>query len=291
MWIEHDEEGREWAHTERRVGGKTVDVRVPLAEYEREQRRLHAAKEKQAADKKAAKKQQAAAEADKRRAAKLASLTPLQATLILARRGNPQCLQQLRKALDEDPGLWRTFGNLTLQAQESWLRLVAGKNLHLLESLRRHFNAMRDSLSGTNASPLERVLADRIVICSLQAAYFDAIEGQNPGGQNARLDKYRAQRHDQANRQLLAAAKTLATVRQLTARTATIQVEMIHRSADNTPVPPMIIGAHGDQPGMQDTADDRFGTETANLINRIGKLNGHNRVSERLMPAGAGVEA
>ena len=50
--------------------------------------------------------------------AKKPNVTPLQATLILARRGNKKVLPQLRRALDEHPELWKHYGSLTLQAQE-----------------------------------------------------------------------------------------------------------------------------------------------------------------------------
>ena len=92
-------------------------------------------------------------------------------------------------------------------------------------------------LGGANAGALERILVDRILACHVAVLYFDSHEAQNPGGQNAKLDEYRMKRQDQAHGQFLSAAKTLAIVRQLAAKT--IQVELIQRPPVKVPVTPI----------------------------------------------------
>jgi hypothetical protein len=219
-------------------------------------------------------------------------ITPLEATLILAKRGRREILPKLREVLNKDPELWRTYGNLTLQAQESWIRLIAGKDLLLAESLRRHLDQRRSELAGANASPLERLLADRLLACEIQVLYFDAHEGEHPGGQNAKLDEYRLKRQDQAQRQLIAAAKALAAVRQVVSRTVILGV--IHQPAV-APIAPIIAGpVNADQPAKGNGHDERA---TGKAINGTAKpvnghrLNGHNRLAHLLgaTPAGESV--
>jgi hypothetical protein len=227
---------------------------------------------------------QAAEEAKERRAALLAAITPLQATLILARRGNLECLPQLRKVLDEHPELWQGVGDLTRHAQESWLTLLADKNLHIAESMRRHLASMRSELAGAGASPLDHLLIDRILACYVQVSYFDIHEGQNPSGQNIKFDKYRMHRQDQAHRQFLSAVKQLATVRQLAAKT--IQIEWVNPPTTPPSKAPIVPDAHGECQPTVDTPADGFNLDIAKSGNRVARFHGHNRISDRLAPVG-----
>jgi hypothetical protein len=157
---------------------------------------------------------------------------------------------------------------LNLQAQESWLTLIAGKDLLLAESTRRYLDARRSELAGANPSPLERLLADRVLACEVQLLYFDAHEGQNPGGQNSKLDEYRMKRHDQASRQLFAAAKTLATVRQLMSRTVVFSVVQQQPPAPSVPgfIPGVKVG--------EDSATATSAVAPTMAANRLGKSSG-----------------
>ena len=221
--------------------------------------------------------------------AKKLDISPLQATILLAQRGRKEILPKLREALDNSPELWRHFGSLTLQAQASWIHLIAGKDLYLAEALRCHLDSMREDLAGPNASSLERLMVDRILACHVQVLYFEAHEAQNPGGRNPKLDQYLLTRQDQAHRQFLSAVKTLATVRQLAART--IQVELIHTPVGQACTKPIIASpANGDQPGMdnvQTTEPKKMPVNGVNRINGMG-MNGHqNRFGSVLEPATA----
>ena len=118
MIIEHDANDREWVLTTKVVDGKTAFVQMPLEEFEREQEATQMAVEKHAAEEKTEKERLVADEEQKKRAAILAAMTPLDATLMSARRGDKTILPLLRQFLDEHPELWQHFGDLTLQAQE-----------------------------------------------------------------------------------------------------------------------------------------------------------------------------
>lgn len=142
-------------------------------------------------------------------------ITPLEATLTLARRGRKEILPRLRQVLDESPELWRHFGNLNLQSQEAWIHLVAGKDLYLIESLRRHLDELRRELAGQGATPLDKLLIDRILACHVQTLFFAAHEANHWDAAMTRLNRYRADRQAQAHKQFLSAIKMLATIRKL----------------------------------------------------------------------------
>ena len=288
MIVESDGNGREWVRVFREVDGKTVYTRILLEQYEREQEAIRVAEKKRAAEEEAERERRAAEEEQARRAAKLAALTPLDAMLIAARRGCKEILPKLRQTLKEHPELWQHFGNLALQTQESWLQLVSGRDLLLAEAMRRHLDAMRNELAGPKPSPLDKLLVDRILACHTQLLYFEAMETTDPTAEYMRVARYRMDRRDQAHRQFLSAVKMLATVRNLVARTNVIQIELLHPPMAPSPASPVVPSTNGEQPQMHSRhvngVTNRFNIDATELVN------GRNRVSEMLTPAGAGVD-
>ena len=55
-------------------------------------------------------------------------MTPLQATLVLARRGNQQILSQLRRTLDDHPEIWKANGDLAKLLEQTWIERIGGPN-------------------------------------------------------------------------------------------------------------------------------------------------------------------
>ena len=116
--------------------------------------------------------------------------------------------------LDAHPEAWSSYGDLARRAKAAWLDLMAGEDLLLRESVSRHLETIEADLGLAQASPLEKLLIERITACWLQTHYAEAafirMEGSN-GTAPARLLK----RQDKAQRQLLAAIKQLALLRKL----------------------------------------------------------------------------
>lgn len=131
-----------------------------------------------------------------------------------AEQGDYTVLGELRKLLHDNPTLWQSYGDLSAQAEASLIQLAAGKNLLLAESLLLKTEAMKEELAGPAASPLERLLATRVVACWLQTSHLDALVAQSRDGNPVRA-KVLMQLQDAAHRRQLSAAKTLATVRKL----------------------------------------------------------------------------
>ena len=148
--------------------------------------------------------------------------------------------------------------------------------------MRRHLDAMRGELAGPKPSPLDKLLVDRILATHVQLLYFEAMETSDPTAENMRVARYRMERQDQAHRQFLSSVKMLATVRNLVARTQTIQVQLVNPPMTHSAVAPIVGGVvNGEQPVADSTRATRF-----NGVNRIvGKLNGHQeRFGELLEP-------
>jgi len=135
----------------------------------------------------------------------------LQCMLQQAREGDAAVLPELRRVLDHGPEIWQQASDLARQLESKILKLFAGKDLVLAESLKRRLDALRTELVGDADSPLERQLAERVVTCWLYSAYLDQLAVQSTA-EFAPESKAVQKCHDSAQRQYLAALRTLAAV-------------------------------------------------------------------------------
>jgi hypothetical protein len=131
-----------------------------------------------------------------------------------AEQGDASAMPELRVALDANPWVWERYGDLGRQSQAAWLRLLAGPNLMLHESTRRKAEQLRAELAGPGSSPLETLLAERVVACWLQVHYADAsyaqLKGTTPAQHTAAL-----RRQNSAQQRYLQSMRALATIRKL----------------------------------------------------------------------------
>jgi hypothetical protein len=151
----------------------------------------------------------------------------------LADQGDARAGKALIEAYDKVPRLWERLTGLQENAERSWVDLTApdrpGQEF-TRTAIRRELDRRRREISGATPSPLERLLVDRVVLCWLQAAYADAHHAQRlaaPGGISFRESEYLQRRSERAQRQLLRAVQTLATVRRLL--TPTVQVNIAEK--------------------------------------------------------------
>jgi hypothetical protein len=131
-----------------------------------------------------------------------------------AEKGDVTVLPLLRRVLDESPGLWQGYGDLSLQAQGAMVKLAGGDNLLMCESTMRKLSALKSELMGESTSALEKLLVGRVTACWLQVNYYDALWTQNKQCSPAQT-KLLQHQQDAAHRRYLSAIKTLATVRKL----------------------------------------------------------------------------
>ena len=133
-----------------------------------------------------------------------------------AQQGDMTVLPLLREAREGVPPLWQEYGDLAAQAQEAWLQLLAGADYLLVESVRLKLGALRQELGTEGASPLEKLLIERVVACWLQTHYADALYAQAKGPSSTpSVRQELMKRQESSQRRYLAAIKQLALVRKL----------------------------------------------------------------------------
>ena len=131
-----------------------------------------------------------------------------------AEQGDRAVLLQLRAALDANSSIWQSYGDLAAHAEASLIELAAGPNLLMALSLQRRLKALKDELGGESPSALDRLLAERVAACWLQASFYDGLLAQAREASEGRL-RMLQRLQDAAHRRFLAAAKTLAVVKKL----------------------------------------------------------------------------
>lgn len=209
---------------------------------------------------------------------------PLQAVLARARAGDGTVLPELKRVLDEHPSIWQDCYQLVSMVEQGWLDRIAGKNLLLSQSVRRHVEQMKLDLAGPSPTPLEKVLAERIAAAWLGVQYAELAEatGDDGGGKVAQM---RLRRLDAAHKRFLSATKALAVARRLTAGLR-IEINHTHGSSANAPegvgraATPARAGRSGGVGGPAD--DDPVADRLRGLVReRVG--------TEAALAAGAGV--
>ncbi len=140
-----------------------------------------------------------------------------------AGRGDLTVLPALRRLLDAAPHLWRYAGDVARHAEASWIDLLAGGDLLVRESMTRSVAALKAELAGPNATPLERLLAERVAANRLQASQADAAFAQLKGQDITAAQLETCQRRqERTQRSYLEAIKAMATVRKLTANAPSV---------------------------------------------------------------------
>jgi hypothetical protein len=131
------------------------------------------------------------------------------------RDGEHGLLPYLRQALDNHAEIWQRIGDLGCHARSTWLNLVAGRDAGLRECLRRKLEADQAAIAGPDPSPLENLLAARIVLTQLQLDHTDALAGQ-VRETSIRHARFLAERQDRTSRRLLHSIGALIALRRLT---------------------------------------------------------------------------
>jgi len=131
-----------------------------------------------------------------------------------ARQGDEEVLPRLRDMLDTRPELWQHFGNLAGHAREAWLRLISADDLALRESTARKAEDLSRELAGPEPTVVERLLAERAVLCWLQVHHADTLAAQSLS-QSKQLGDFWAKRQAGAHKRYLTSLGALVTLRRL----------------------------------------------------------------------------
>ncbi|WP_165252751.1 hypothetical protein [Paludisphaera soli] len=141
-----------------------------------------------------------------------AEIDEIRGLLTDARRGGDEALARLRAALDRRPEIWRRLGDLAAHVERSWIGELAGPDAALAEIFARKAADLRRELGGAAASPLERLLVDRVVACWLQVHHAD-LAAARPGGATAEGRDRLTRRQSAAERRYVGAIEALARLR------------------------------------------------------------------------------
>jgi hypothetical protein len=138
----------------------------------------------------------------------------IQAVLLRAQKGDVSVLPRLREILDANPAIWQRYGDLGLHSQNAWIRHIAGPDLYLSEALSRKVGSLHKDLQSPSATPLERLLVERIGACWMQLHYADCAAAQ-ARGIGIKEAAFAERRQDSANRRLVASIRALALVQRV----------------------------------------------------------------------------
>ncbi len=133
-----------------------------------------------------------------------------------ARRGDDVALRELEECFDRSPAVWRLLGDIAKQAEGALIKLVSEEDALQAEALERMAAMMRTELAGEQPSPLEGLLAERVVACWLQV--YCAERGYARGmqvGMSREAAEYFQLWQQRAHERYLSAIRTLAQVRRL----------------------------------------------------------------------------
>ncbi|HLZ28478.1 MAG TPA: hypothetical protein VKV73_14255 [Chloroflexota bacterium] len=145
-----------------------------------------------------------------------ASLDHLNVLLAKAKDGNAAATAEVRAALSVDPSLWDSLGELSSMALGRWIDVVAGeRNSVANDAIRRHLRKLKKDLGGDDASPLERLLIQRVQMCWVQVHYAEYVYAAGMDQMSFAQHDFHQRRMTQSQRRYLAAIRSLATVRRL----------------------------------------------------------------------------
>jgi hypothetical protein len=131
--------------------------------------------------------------------------------------GDKGAALEIREILDGSPDLaWRFIKGPGKMAESALIdEITRDEDLASKELLKHQLESMRIEVAGDNPSPLERLLAERVVATWLQVQLFDAYYAFGLKGGTISQDEHRQKRLDRAHRRHLSAIRTLAQIRKL----------------------------------------------------------------------------
>jgi hypothetical protein len=115
-----------------------------------------------------------------------------------------------------------------MQVEHAWIQVLAGTDLVAQEVLAQQLQVLKNELGGSNPTPLEQLLVERIVVCWLQIQQASLWAAQHV----TQHDTWSEQRQDRAQARLLTAVKALAQVRKLLRPTSTVQVNIAQQQVN-----------------------------------------------------------
>ncbi len=143
----------------------------------------------------------------------------------------PKDVDALRSYLESHPQLWCVIGDVAKLAYNKLTDNIAGEHVGLRESLTIGREAMRAELGYQQATPLERLLIDQVLLCwlrlyGIEFSYTATLEKNVP----LALADYWERKLSAAQRRYLRACETLARIHKL--RLPSVQINIADKQVN-----------------------------------------------------------
>jgi hypothetical protein len=134
-----------------------------------------------------------------------------------SKKGDKKAVPEIREILKGRPELaWRIMNFARFAEWHFMNGMFKDENLASKKVLERQLAAMREEIAGANPSPLERLLAERIVLTWLQIQLFEGLYAANMlKSTTIAQGNYHQKRLDQTYRRYLSAIRMLAQIRKM----------------------------------------------------------------------------
>jgi hypothetical protein len=156
--------------------------------------------------------------------------------LIARSRRDAAAADELLARLDErgtTQHFMETSAGMAACAEREWIKAVSGDDVLMIKCRERLMDEQRRELAGENPSPLEALLAQRVVLCDFQVQYLERIAILNRESISHSL--YCDKRLDSAHKRHLSAIKALAQVRRLQLPTVQVNIGEKQVNVANAP--------------------------------------------------------
>jgi hypothetical protein len=153
-----------------------------------------------------------------------------------AEKGDKDAVPEIRQILDEHPDLAWQFVDVAHIAEDALIEEMTGEeDLAVKEIMRCQLKAMREEIAGENPSPLERLLAERVVATWLQIQLFEGLYASVMSkSMTIAQGSYHQKRLDQTYRRHLSAIRALAQMRKLLKGGAITQINIADKQINTT---------------------------------------------------------
>jgi hypothetical protein len=162
----------------------------------------------------------------------------LQDLLRLAEQGQEDAVPEIRQILNEHPDLAWRFVDVAQIAEDALIeKMTREEDLAVKEIMRCQLEAMREEIAGENPSPLERLLAERIVATWLQIQLFEGLYTSGMSKKSSMTiaqGSFHQKRLDQTYRRHLSAIRALAQMRKLLKGASITQINIAEKQINTT---------------------------------------------------------
>jgi hypothetical protein len=134
-----------------------------------------------------------------------------------AQNGDEEAALRMREILDGSPDLaWRLIKGPGKLAESAMIdQFTRDEDLATKEFLKHQLDSMRIEVAGDAASPLERLVAERVVATWLEVNLFSGLYAAGMKSGTLSQDEHRQKRLDRAHQRHLSAVRALAQIRKM----------------------------------------------------------------------------